>query len=161
LAGASYGQANLVKINPGSGGGAGGGDSDSPASFTGGAGGKGGGVWVLLAPRIDLSSLTVRVNGGDGANGGEGGDIGGGGGAGSGGSILLKGYIIVLGTNKATASGGTGGTGSGDGGNGAVGRIAVYYGKSVSGSTTPSYSGYQDDILKPILGGAHLLSEFL
>lgn len=145
--GASYGQANLVKIYPGSGGGAGGGDSDNPAVFTGAPGGDGGGAWILIAPQIDLESMTITNDGANGTSRGTSGDNGGGGGGGAGGSALIKGDIVKLGTNRVGVALGSGGAGFKSGGDGAVGRIAVEYGSKLTGSTTPSANTFENTSL--------------
>lgn len=154
--GNTYGQADCERINPGSGGGAGGGDADNPAAFTGGAGGRGGACLILIAPQVDISSLTINLNGAVGTSRGTGGDNGGGGGGGSGGACLIKGDIVTLGTNKVTVAGGDGGTGASgteSGGDGGTGRIAVQYGSEISGSTSPSYDETNDPILAVDDGG--------
>lgn len=129
--------------------GGGGGSSDDVSS--GGAygdGGNGGGIIFVNAANLTVNSgASVTAKG---ANGGHpiSGDHGGAGG-GAGGSIFFRSQTAVLGTNQIIANGGTGGTGVGSGqtgGNGGDGRIRVEYG-SLTGTTTPAASLYQDPTL--------------
>ena len=148
-AGASAGNAGLTTMVAGGGGGAGGSSGDN--SGTRSAGGNGGGLLIVVAKSIDVSSLTISLNG---TNGGTASNRNGKGGGGAGGSALLKAQDIVLGTAKITAtagSAGSGGTGA-NGGAGAVGRIHADYLTSISGTTSPTIDSRQDNSLVE-LGG--------
>lgn len=128
-------------------GGAGGeGGADEDGAYPG-AGGNGGGIVVLMAPTVIVQgAVTV-----DGAPGGTGsndacGAFGcgmGGGGGGAGGAIWIVADDVALGSDRATAGGGTGASctcgGSDPAGDGGMGRIAVRA-SSVSGSTVPSFA---------------------
>ncbi|MDP3014516.1 MAG: hypothetical protein Q8M92_09755, partial [Candidatus Subteraquimicrobiales bacterium] len=139
--GNSYGSSDLSKLYFGSGGGAGSHDIDANDG-SGGAGGRAGGIIYISANTLSISgSLTARGNNGANAVTGTGNETAGGGG-GSGGSIKLVGNTLTLGTNLITATGGTGGTsvtGNSNGGTGGVGRIAVYYANTVTGTASPTY----------------------
>lgn len=160
IGGDAVGDAGLVTMFFGGGGGKGRGEKNG--SGTGGNGGDGGGILLIIAKTIDISSMTiVRANGANGSNGG--GSAGGGGG-GAGGSLLFKGERIILGSSKATATGGTGGSaGGGDGtggqtgGTGGVGRIHADYAISISGTTSPTLDSRQDKSLVQKRGGAALM----
>lgn len=136
--GGTYGDPNLSDLFFGSGGGKGG--DHSSQSGTSGDGGDGGGIVYIAANSISVSG-SISSNGANGANVTNA-LYSGGGGAGSGGSVKIIGNTLTLGSSIVTASGGNGGTGgtsSGDdGGAGGVGRIAVYYGVSSSGTTSPA-----------------------
>lgn len=144
--GAVAGTADLSSIQFGGAGASGDNHSGAGAS---GVGGNGGGKIILLAPDIDISGMTiVNAKGTDGttSTGSDGSPGPGGGGAG--GSILLKGQRIVLGTTIANATGGSGVSGGGHtSGNGGVGRIAVHYSQTITGTTTPSHNPTQDFVL--------------
>jgi hypothetical protein len=147
--GGTYGDLTLVtKLMLGSGGGSGGTDD-----YLGGFGGRGGGIVVILANQLNVTGgvLAAGANGeGDDPflgcqNGGSitgCWDYSGPGGGGSGGSILFSASMASLGSNRVTAGAGLGGNGvdgaAGDGGLGGVGRIAVQYVSSLSGTTLPA-----------------------
>ncbi len=142
--GACYGESSLSKLYFGSGGGAGGAtESNAAVHYNGGAGGSGGGIILITANELSVSG-SIDSNGGNGAE-----DstvlIDGKGGGGAGGSIRIEGISNSLGSNLISANGGLGGTDAAThytfGGNGGSGRIAIYYGSSVTGSTIPTYSG--------------------
>jgi len=125
--GSSYGSPSLDTLYLGSGGGGG------VANYVGGNGGGG----------IDIGAGQLEVAGTIQANGqaGQGGDMPGGeSGGGAGGSILLRVTSAVLGTTNVSAVGGEGalvvGTTFG-GGAGGMGRIAIRYASSYTGTTTP------------------------
>ncbi len=143
--GGSYGDESLNKLLFGSGGGVGGRyRNDRPAP---GVGGNGGGIIYILANNITVSE-SLSSNGGNGGNvsacGGAPNEWASGGGGGAGGSIKIAGNNINIGTSKTYANGGSGGAGCQSastgiyGGAGGVGRIAVYYASSISGSSSPS-----------------------
>jgi hypothetical protein len=133
----------------GAGGGAGGAYSGSTADGTGGNGGNGGGIIYVSANNLTVSG-NLQSNGGNGTAGScTTSDYTGGGGGAAGGSIKLVGNNINIGPNTVvTASAGAGNlsgcvnggsTSVAAGGNGGVGRIAINYGSSMSGSSSPSY----------------------
>lgn len=158
---ADHGASDLVSamIFGGAGGG-GGGKSSSPA-VPGGQGGYGGGIVILIAKDIVVSGY-VGAAGGAGSNGttNNGGTSGGGGG-GAGGSIILICRTADIGTNLIVATGGSGGGGNGGvGGTGGIGRIAIHYADSISGSTNPTSSNILDTSLEEILTGAAFLLSF-
>ena len=130
----------------GSGGGGGSCDNDDSTSEYGGGGGAGGGILMISANIIGVSG-SVSSSGGAGVaayTGTSGANETGGGGGGGGGSLVLNANTLTLGSSLVTASGGVGGLGFSSvssGGNGGTGRISIYYGNSVSGTTTPTYSG--------------------
>ena len=134
--GKTYGNAALTRAYMGAGGGSGGVDGDNPDN--GGAGSPGGGVVALFARTLTVSGNISAV----GSKGGHGQGETGGGGSGAGGSILIGGETINVGTNKVLASGGPESTADRNenrGGYGGVGRVAVRYSKSVSGSSSPAF----------------------
>lgn len=143
--GAAVGAADLATMAFGGGGGE---VHGNGAVFK--AGGAGAGIVIIIASKVTVSGAIT----GTGVNGGVEGDHGSGAGAGS--SILIKSNIIVIGTNKITALGGTGGQGSSSqGGDGSVGRIALHYGTSYTGSTNPTLDATKDNnlvlaIMKPV-----------
>lgn len=125
------------------------------------AGAAGGGFVLLISPVITITGAVTSGGNAGGSATDDNGLRGFAGGGGAGGSILLKGNIITLGTNLATASGGSGGTGSGsseshNGGAGGSGRIHADYGTSITGSTTPTIDTRQDTGLV-VGGGASML----
>ena len=132
--GATAGDSALINMVFGGGGGEGhNGDKN---------GGNGGGMVFVFADNISTSGL-IYCNGGNGVNATSGYGASGGG---AGGSILVCGGTVNIGTNKLSTTGGKGGTNGGDpnqgaGGAGGKGRIAVYYGKSLSGSVSSTYYG--------------------
>lgn len=127
-AGSTYGVDTLTTIFPGSG--ASGGYADAGADF-GGLGGYGGGIICIYAGDVAISG-TISSNGSTGEQ-----KTSYSGGHGSGGSILLLTKSVSLGTNLLTTSGASA-TYGGAGGNG---RIAVYYGSSLTGSISSTYYG--------------------
>lgn len=167
-AGSTVGDTNLASMTFGGAGGSGGSDWEAnTATAYGGAGGNGGGAIVIFGKTFaSPNSLTTR--GSDGYNaeyapdgGAASNPHGGGGGAGAGGSILICAYDVNVGTDKLTTIGGTFGESSRSeanaGGNGGKGRIAVYYGLSLTGSISSSlygtYTNAQDTSLKEAAGG--------
>lgn len=140
--GVSAGSANLTTMVFGGGAG---GSGDSGPRFAGIAG-NGGGIWVIIAPTINITGAS-SVNGGDGAT-----QNGTGGSGGAGGSFLLKGVNISLGSALITAAAGVGSGGLGgdaSGVNGSVGRIAIYSPNqsNVTGTTSPTYTFVADNNL--------------
>jgi len=133
--GASFGASDLGKMFFGGAGGGGG----YGACGGGGSGGNAGGIIAITANSF-ANSNVIQANGLTGTA-----YIGGGGGAGSGGSIRISGNIVTLGNNTVTASGAVGspdggwdgGSAAGDGGASSVGRVAIFYKKSISGSSAP------------------------
>ncbi|TNF25535.1 MAG: hypothetical protein EP329_22940 [Deltaproteobacteria bacterium] len=135
-AGLGYGDAQLSKLYLGSGGGGG---SENDVTTTG-RGGNGAGAIVLFAADL-LVSGSVHATGETGHhdNNTASND---GGGSGSGGSVYLRVDTADLGTNLVTAAGGPRTVGvafpESWGGAAGAGRIAVYYGTSTTGSTSPA-----------------------
>lgn len=139
--GGTYGVADLSKLMFGSGGGAGGdGEVNAAVYYQSSPGGAGGGI-VFISANTITNSGVINSNGEVGGNS-VANSVPGGSGGGAGGSVKIEGNSVILGTGTVTATGGAGGTGGngnpGDGGNGGVGRIAVSYASSLSGSTTPT-----------------------
>ena len=133
------GSADLTKLFMGGGGGGGGGDRPG-FSAVGGAGGDGGGITIIAADTITIGgSGAIKANGEPGSA--RSASYAGGGGGGAGGSVLIQGKTLSLGSSLVQATAGTGGTGTNgsNGGAAGVGRIAVYYADSVTGSSTPTY----------------------
>ena len=130
--GSSYGVADLSKLYLGSAGGASGYGGGCCASFTSGP--TPGAGMVIVATNTLTVAGTISANASNATCSG---------GGGTGGSILLSGNSVTVGTTLVTATGGTGGTFCGDsnrgtGGAGAVGRIAIRYVNSLSGTTSPA-----------------------
>jgi prepilin-type N-terminal cleavage/methylation domain-containing protein len=123
--GVAYGSSDLSTLFLGSGGGTG-----------VGAGGRGGGMILIFARNVSLSG-TISANG----NNGGASATNGGGGGGSGGSIYIGTINANIGTSLITSTAGTGGTGypgSNPGRGGGVGRIAIYYNSSLTGTSSPA-----------------------
>jgi len=110
------------------------------------SGGSGGGI-IFVAGK----TVTIGASGYLSSNGGAGGvPVAGatGGGGGAGGSVLVKCQTGTLGTDRITVSAGLGGdSGQFDGGNGSVGRIAINYLTSYTGTSTPTLTATQDGTL--------------
>ena len=138
--GNTSGDLNLQNITFGGGGGGGVFDNTGGTGY-GGNGGTGAGIVIIHAKRI-LTVNSITANGANGQNwSGTAGNTGGGGAAG--GSILILTEMGDIGTDKLSTTGGSGGT-SRNGqvaGVGGKGRIAIYYGVSLSGSVGGSYYG--------------------
>ncbi|MBU1033401.1 hypothetical protein KKI22_00420, partial [Patescibacteria group bacterium] len=139
--GGTYGDANLNQLFFGSGGGGGGAYNSSAWS---GYGGNGGGIVYIATNSLNVSG-NLQSNGNSGTAGSCG-PYSGGGGGGAGGSIKIVGNSLNFGTDKVSATGGSGAVGceasvanNNYGGGGGVGRIAIDYGSSTSGSSYPSY----------------------
>lgn len=129
-------------------GGGGGGGAEDTDPNTAGGGGAGGGIIVIFSNDMTITG-SVSSNGGNGGTGTSSNTSTGGGG-GAGGSIIVKAVTATLGTNKITANGGTGHVSAwngGNGGNGGNGRVAVYYGSSYTGTSTPTLNAYLDSTL--------------
>jgi len=144
-AGASAGSADLTMMVFGGGGGGG-------ETVNNGYGGNGGGICVMFAKNIMVTGgMNFSGNNGNNAT-----SDGGGGGGGAGGSILIVCQSATLGSSLITATGGSGGNGSGgayNGGAGGVGRIALHYSGTYSGSTNPTLYANQDTTLVESVGG--------
>lgn len=143
--GGTTGSADLVSLSiGGAGGGAGCYDG------TGGNGGNSGHTLVLISKSINISSATIALDGQRGYSAVNGNSGSGGGGAG--GALLCVGETVNIGTSRVTVAAGLGGAthsnGGGDGSAGGVGRIAVHYRTSVTGSAAAGYTGVQDTTLK-------------
>jgi hypothetical protein len=144
----TYGIAALTKLYFGSGGGSGGNDNTLIDNPQGGLGGAGGGILVIKAGSINVNgSISARglAGQGDATQGCFGNsttacwDYSGAGGGGSGGSLYLYGATVTVGTSLVAATGGAAGLGgSTNGGAGGVGRIAIRYVTSVTGTTSPA-----------------------
>ncbi len=158
----AYGDANLSKINLGSGGGGGGVGYGGAWNILGGTGGNGGGIIFISANAVEVDTHPVSTHGkitADGNGGGAGGTgdtiPAGGGGGGAGGAIYIQANYTDL-SGDVTASGGTGGVtnvgsygspytelngGRSSGGNGGTGRVRVDTNELTSGTaTTPTYT---------------------
>ena len=136
--GSSAGSANLSTIVMGSGGG-GGGTTSSLIANAGTEGGGGGALFASWIKTVATSTGSVVFDGGDVYPPGSGsGDDEYPGGGGSGGSVKMYVKDATFATDSLDATGGTSfirrGTSSIYGGDGSDGRIAIYYGNSVSGS---------------------------
>lgn len=129
--GAVYGTQQLSRLYMGSPGGG----TYGPYSTTVRPGGGGAGVVAIHGSSIIVNG-EIQCGGGHGS-GAQTSCTGGG----SGGSILLKGNVVSIGSNKVSAVGGVAGAGYGysnwTAGGGGAGRIAIYYGSSLSGNTNP------------------------
>jgi hypothetical protein len=146
--GAVYGNATLTKLFFGSGGGSGGNDNVLTDNPQGGLGGGGGGILVVKASSITVTgNLSARgtIGQGDATAGCSGSsttscwDFSGPGGGGAGGSIYLSGDQLAVGTSLVTAVAGGGGLGgSSNGGAGGVGRIALRYATTITGTSSPA-----------------------
>lgn len=148
--GTTGGSADLTTIIFGGAGGGGAGESNKSDGGTGGAGGVGGGIVMFFARNV-VATAAITASGGAGANATNGGGAeegAGGGGGGGGGSILICGENVALGTAIAAIAGAGGihtGSQAADGGAGGTGRIAVHYGRTVTGTTNPTYNSQQDN----------------
>ncbi len=128
----------------------GGGGGGAAGSSQAGSGAGGGGIIMIFGKTITIGSSGSIVANGANGGAGTGTGVAGGGGGGAGGSVLLKAQTATLGTSHISAVGGTGGAGIGGGsaaGNGGDGRIRIEYGDTLSGTTTPTASTYQDSAL--------------
>ena len=138
-----YGVADLSRLTMGSGGGGGGTGCTSGCGLSP-SGGAGGGIIVIFANTITVSGAIYTGGAAGGNDAGNGGStwLDGGGGGGAGGSLKLYGSSLTLGTNLVTSYGGAGGINAngwgGNGGAGSVGRVAIYYVSSASGTTSPA-----------------------
>lgn len=142
-----YGDAVLAKLYFGSGGGSGGNDNVIFDNPIGGSGGAGGGILVIKALSITVTGkLSTRGAEGQGdlQAGCFGGsitdcwDYSGAGGGGSGGSLYVVGHQLELGDSLVDASAGAAGLGgSTNGGVGGMGRIAVRYKTTLTGTSSP------------------------
>lgn len=149
IGGDLVGDANQALILFGGGGAtAGTGNNSSPPGSPTGTG-TGGGILLPFAATITQSGSGILTSDGDaGSEGGSGSGAGNGGGAG--GSILAKCQTATLGSTT-TATQGIGGSSPGwasiNGGDGAVGRVALYYSDSFTGTSSPNLTAIQDSEL--------------
>ena len=110
------------------------------------AGGAGGGLVAILGKTLTVTGAITCA----GAAGASAPMDAAGGGGGAGGSVLLKTQVGTLGAGLITAAAGAGGVGqglSGSGGAGSVGRIAINYLTSYTGTTTPTLTATVDGTL--------------
>ncbi|MBI4672206.1 MAG: hypothetical protein HY741_11150, partial [Chloroflexi bacterium] len=132
-------------------GGAGGGGGVYKGNSPSGRGGSGGGLVLISALTLSVSSNGSIVSAGtkgqdSGTAGGPGGNAGGGGGAG--GTIFIRGQVINLGTSLVNAPAGIGGAGldyETAGGSGSIGQIHVQFCDTLAGSTSPTANVQQID----------------
>ncbi len=138
--GGTYGDTYLDKAyfgSGGSGGGAGDTGTTTYVASNGGAGGKGGGILMISA-----ATLSVTSTGGIQSNGGAGSAAAtatypGSGGGGAGGSVkIVADTVTTSTTDLITAAGGAGDTTAVDGGTGGVGRIAVSYKNTLTANSS-------------------------
>jgi hypothetical protein len=159
--GSAAGSADLTTMVHGGGGG---GNPDGNLGTLPGIAGNGGGIIVICSKNIVVSG-SITANGGNGftQRSGES-NAGTGGPGGAGGSILIKADTATLGTNLITATAGQGSTGENgkkNGPNGGVGRIAVYYGTSYTGDSSPEATFTQDSDLMPSTDASAFLAQFI
>ena len=133
--GGTYGTSDLSRLYFGSGAGGGGAIWGNAA---GGNGGAGGGIIYIVADTLNNGGVGIVSRGGNGGNyGGSGSYTTGPGGGGAGGSVKIEANTLSLGTNLVLVGGGSPGTASGySAGAGGVGRVAVSYANSISGSVS-------------------------
>lgn len=144
IGGGAAGTADLTTMSLGGAGGRAGASSANNNNSPTGHGGGG----IFIAGVTLTNTGAVTSNGGNGANATTSNQSGSGGGAG--GSISIKCQTATLGSGLILASGGAGGVHSDsntDGGAGAVGRIAIAYLTSYTGTTTPTLTATQDNTL--------------
>jgi hypothetical protein len=118
--------------------------------------GIGSGGVIINCYDYDGAAIEIDTDGGNSAAVAFGSSSGGGG---AGGSVSISAVIVALGAAEIHAAAGTadaGGFGT-PGGAGAVGRIAVNWTLSLSGSTTPTYTSRQDFSLLPGSGAVFFL----
>jgi hypothetical protein len=139
--GSTIGQTTLSSLYFGGGGGSGGTGTDGNY-YPSGPGGRGGGI-ILITANTLTNSGAITNNGGAGSCGG--GALqpgaGGPGGGGAGGSIFFQAGSTTMGSNIITAASGIGNTCNNwynRAGNGGLGRIALQYVTSYTGTATPS-----------------------
>jgi hypothetical protein len=129
--GTTAGDANLQLMVMG-GGGAGGGRNDANPSNA--AGGGAGGKIISIFAKTITAPTNILSRGGAGGSANNSAD----GGGGAGGSILIVGGTVDIGSDKLSTTGGLNGGGGASGGKG---RIAVYYGRTLTGSVSSSLYG--------------------
>ncbi|NCN28728.1 hypothetical protein GW915_14300, partial [bacterium] len=135
------GDANLQTMVMGGGGGGGGrNDANNSQIAAGGAGGK---IISIYARTLTTPTSIISAGGNGGAS-----NNNADGGGGAGGSILICTNVINIGTNKISTAAGLKG---GYGGNGGKGRIAIYYGSSLTGTISTSLYGSYKHELDPSL----------
>jgi len=143
-------------------GGGGGGSANQDYDDHYAAGGSSGaGIILIFANEATLSGLLLSK----GANGISNSSDRGGAGGSAGGSVLICSSIIDIGTNKISSIGGSGGYGNDGttGGAGSKGRVAIYYGTSLTGSLSSTYYGTytaeeDESLVEAVEGGAFLLN---
>jgi hypothetical protein len=145
-------------------GGGSGGNSDAEGGYLPGIGGNGAGIVAIFSKNLVISG-NITSNGGDGFTQDAGGSSSGSGGSGgAGGSILIKGNDLILGSSLITAAAGSpssGEHGKPNGASGGVGRVAIHYGTSYSGDSTPSADFTQDSDLVPSADASAFLAQFI
>jgi hypothetical protein len=130
-------------------GGGGGGGCKEPNNQAGGGGG-GGGAIVMFTKILDINN-QIRCNGGVGAQWASGDGAGGGGGAG--GSILIMAGRADLGSNYVRAYAGAAGADQYSGGGASIGRIALHYNSTYTGTTATTMDyATQDSRLREASG---------
>lgn len=154
--GSAIGNSQLTVLHFGGGGGGG------ASSHSGnGRGGNGGGIIFLIAKNIVIGGSGVLNVGGESGQSSPSQRSGSGGAAGS---ILLKAETINIGTNRLNLSGGLAPDPSGFSNNtvGSVGRAHADYGKSFSGSASPTTINTRlDKTITTLTSGGYLYTNFL
>lgn len=145
LGGGVFGIDSLNRIYLGPAGGCGG-QANIPADRA--AGGTGGGIVWISARYLTVAGTGIQCNASQAGTGNTAHSAGGGGSAG--GSIYIKTQSGALGTILVKADSALAKTGKGDllaasGGAGSVGRIAVRYDDSITGTTFPTYTSIIED----------------
>lgn len=154
IAGSAIGVADMKMIYFGGGGGGGAGYNNASWQ-AGGAGGAGGGALIILAKKIIVNG-AIQANGGNGNQGVNAAKSGAGGG-GAGGSVMIFCREATVGSNLVSATGGSGASNSYiSGGAGGNGRVAIYYGKSLSGTASPSATTLQNKLYLDLIDGVTL-----
>jgi hypothetical protein len=120
-------------------GGGGGGAARKNTDRNSGGGASGAGIIVMFGKTISTIN-KINAVGGIGGSPGTGYSMPGGG-SGAGGSVLICSETVNVGVDKIDVRGGVASTADAPGGKGGKGRIAVYYGKSLSGSVSSTYYG--------------------
>lgn len=145
LGGGTFGVDSLNLIYLGPAGGCGG-QTNIPADRA--AGGSGGGIVWISARYLTVAGTGIQCNASMAGTGNTANGAGGGGSAG--GSVYLKTQSGALGTTLVTADSsaarlGKGSLAAASGGAGGVGRIAVRYDDSITGTTFPTYTSIIED----------------
>jgi len=143
LGGYSWGDNNLSQLFFGGGGGGGNARHQYPETwYAGGRGGTGGGIIWIAGATTTIGGL-IKSNGQNGSLGVD--TNSGSGGGGAGGSVSIFAQDATLGTSKITVAAGS--AARYEAGNGSVGRIALSYSGSYTGTTSPSLSASIDESL--------------